>query len=86
MKDKEFVRDLAESYANVCLIDRNVVASVHLEDKNDEAFWNARLQKMFSSRDVLDNGCSFLNRTSDNFKKELLLLDVKNMILKNIKM
>lgn len=46
MKDKEFVRDLAESYANVCLIDRNVVASVHLEDKNDEAFWNTRLQKI----------------------------------------
>ena len=48
MKDKEFVRDLAESYANVCLIDRNVVASVHLEDKNDEAFWNTRLQKIKS--------------------------------------
>lgn len=46
MKDKEFVRDLAESYANVCLVDRNVVASVHLEDKNDEAFWNTRLQKI----------------------------------------
>lgn len=46
MKDKEFVRDLAENYANVCLIDRNVVASVHLEDKNDEAFWNTRLQKI----------------------------------------
>lgn len=46
MKDKEFVRDLAESYANVCLIDRNVVASVHLEDRNDEVFWNTRLQKI----------------------------------------
>lgn len=43
MKDKEFVRDLAENYANVCLIDRNVVASVHLEDKSGEPFSEACL-------------------------------------------
>ena len=37
--------DQARDFANVPLIRRNIVASVHIEDNEDKTFWNSMLQK-----------------------------------------
>ena len=43
--DVKYLKSQALDYANVPLIDRRVIASVHLENKDDELFWDTLLQK-----------------------------------------
>lgn len=42
--DIQYIKNKALDFANVPLIDRNIVASVHLENQEDEVFWNTLLQ------------------------------------------
>lgn len=42
--DSKYIEASALDYANVPLIDRRIVASVHLENWNDELFWDTLLQ------------------------------------------
>lgn len=42
--DAKYIKNQALDFANVPLIDRRVVASVHLENQEDELFWNTLLQ------------------------------------------
>ncbi|MEE1254068.1 MAG: DUF4435 domain-containing protein [Paludibacteraceae bacterium] len=42
--DRKYIKERALDYANVPLIDRRVVASVHLENRDDELFWDTLLQ------------------------------------------
>lgn len=42
---KDVYRDQARHFANLPLIDRRYIASVHLEDRNDKPFWNEMLQQ-----------------------------------------
>lgn len=42
--DSKYIEARALDYSNVPLIDRRVVASVHLENRDDEFFWDTLLQ------------------------------------------
>lgn len=42
--DAKYIKNQALDFANVPLINRRVVASVHLENQEDELFWNTLLQ------------------------------------------
>ena len=42
--DSKYIEARALDYSNVPLIDRRVVASVHLENSDDELFWDTLLQ------------------------------------------
>lgn len=42
--DSKYIEARALDYSNVPLIDRRVVASVHLENRDDELFWDTLLQ------------------------------------------
>lgn len=46
MTDNDFFRDQAENFANVSIIEKDIIATVHLEDQKDEEFWNTRLQEV----------------------------------------
>lgn len=48
MKDYEFLKEQAENFANVCIIERDTIASVHLEDERDREFWEKRLNEVKS--------------------------------------
>ena len=56
--------DQARDFANVPLIRRNVVASVHVEDKEDVAFWNSMLQKVHSGE------YNFISHSKSQSQKE----------------
>lgn len=43
---RNIFEDQAREFANIPLIRRNIVASVHIEDKEDEFFWNTILQEL----------------------------------------
>lgn len=42
--DSKYIEARALDYSNVPLIDRRIVASVHLENRDDELFWDTLLQ------------------------------------------
>ena len=42
--DIQYIKDKALDFANVPLINRTTIASVHLENQEDELFWNTLLQ------------------------------------------
>lgn len=42
--DAKYLKNQALDYANVPLIDRRIIASVHLENREDEMFWDTLLQ------------------------------------------
>lgn len=46
MIDTEFLQAVAENYANVHIVDPTIVATVHLEDEEDQMFWDEQLQKI----------------------------------------
>ena len=48
--DAKYIADCALDYANVPKIDRRIVASVHLENREDELFWDTILQRHHSGK------------------------------------
>lgn len=50
MLDHEFLKEQAEYYANLPILDPTITASVHLENVDDELFWNAQLQREHSGK------------------------------------
>lgn len=40
------IEDQARYYKNLHLLDRSIIAAVHVENKEDEAFWNKQLQNV----------------------------------------
>lgn len=42
--DANYIRNKALDFANVPLIDKSIIASVHLENQEDELFWDTLLQ------------------------------------------
>lgn len=50
MLDLELLKEQAEYYANVPILDPEIIASVHLENADDELFWDAQLQREHSGK------------------------------------
>lgn len=46
----DIYQEQAQYFANVPLMQRDIIASVHLEDDDDKAFWNAMLQSLHTGQ------------------------------------